>query len=409
MAKATRESFGETLAEIGSDPRHVVLDGDLLKSNMTVHFKERYPDRFVEVGIAESNMIGVAAGLALSGKVAWASSFTCFLTGRLETVRMSIGYNRANVRLCGTHAGIGIGDDGASQMGLEDIAAMRALPNVDVVQPCDDVETRRAVEYLADHEGPVFLRLTRQKLEDVNPKDYRFEPGKAVVLRDGSDVALIGTGATVQEALKAADELDGGGISARVINVHTIKPIDRDAIVAAARESRATLLHPGYGFLSEQAPFAEAVAAAGVTFVGPSPAVLRRLGDKPEAKAAAEAAGVPVVPGYRGADQRDHAFARSADAVGYPDSPKPQSPWARRMKSAHVNAAENLVVFAALVLAAHAAGVSNNATVSACAVYFWARVVHFVAYTAALPWVRTLAFAAGFVAQAVLAWQLLVR
>ena len=242
MATATRESFGEQLAEIGSDPKHVVLDGDLLKSNMTVHFRDKHPERFIEVGIAESNMIGVAAGLALSGKVAWASSFTCFLTGRLETVRMSIGYNRANVRLCGTHAGIGIGDDGASQMGLEDIAAMRALPNVDVVQPCDDVETRRAVEYLADHEGPVFLRLTRQKLEDVNPKDYRFEPGKAVVLRDGSDVALIGTGATVQEALKAADELDGGGISARVINVHTIKPIDRDAIVAAARECGGRLV-----------------------------------------------------------------------------------------------------------------------------------------------------------------------
>jgi transketolase len=242
MPKATRESFGETLAEIGSDPRHVVLDGDLMKSNMTVHFKEKYPDRFIEVGIAESNMIGIAAGLALSGKVAWASSFTCFLTGRLETVRMSVGYNEANVRLCGTHAGIGIGDDGASQMGLEDIAAMRALPNVDVIQPCDDVETRRVVEYLADHDGPVFLRLTRQKLDDVNSKDYRFEFGKAVVLRDGSDVALFGTGATVQEALKAADELDKEGIAARVVNVHTIKPIDAETVVAAARECRGRLI-----------------------------------------------------------------------------------------------------------------------------------------------------------------------
>ena len=204
MAKATRESFGEALAEIGADTRHVVLDGDLMKSNMTVHFKEKYPDRFIEVGIAESNMVGIAAGLALSGKVAWASSFTCFLSGRLETVRMSVGYNEANVRLCGTHAGIGIGDDGASQMGLEDVAAMRSLPNVDVIQPCDDIETRKAVEYLAEHEGPVFLRLTRQKLDDVNPKDYTFEFGKAVVLRDGSDVALIGTGATVHEALKEA-------------------------------------------------------------------------------------------------------------------------------------------------------------------------------------------------------------
>jgi transketolase len=265
MAKATRESFGEALAEIGSDPKHVVLDGDLMKSNMTVHFKEKHPDRFIEVGIAESNMIGVAAGLALSGKVAWASSFTCFLTGRLETVRMSIGYNEANVRLCGTHAGIGIGDDGASQMGLEDIAAMRALPNVDVVQPCDDIETRKAVDYLAEHEGPAFLRLTRQKLDDVNPKDYRFEFGKAVVLRDGSDVALFGTGATVHEALEAAEELDKDGISARVINIHTIKPIDATTIVAAASECNGRLItvedHSVVGGLGSAV--AEALAQSG--------------------------------------------------------------------------------------------------------------------------------------------------
>jgi len=155
---------------------------------------------------------------------------------------MSVGYNEANVRLCGTHAGIGIGDDGASQMALEDIAAMRALPNVDVIQPCDDVETRQAVRYLADHEGPVFLRLTRQKLDDVNPKDYRFEFGKAVALRDGTDVALFGTGATVQEALKAAEELEKDGISARVINIHTIKPIDATTITTAARECRGRLV-----------------------------------------------------------------------------------------------------------------------------------------------------------------------
>ena len=165
MAKATREAFGEALVKVGADPRHVVLDGDLMKSNMTYLFKEEYPDRFVECGIAESNMVGVAAGLALSGKVAWASSFACFLAGRLETIRMSVGYNEANVRLAGTHAGIGIGDDGASQMALEDVAAMRALPNMAVIQPCDDVETQQAVEYLANgHEGPAYLRLTRQKV-----------------------------------------------------------------------------------------------------------------------------------------------------------------------------------------------------------------------------------------------------
>ena len=264
MAKATRESFGEALARIGEDPRHVVLDGDLMKSNMTYLFKEQYPDRFIEVGIAEANMVGIAAGLALSGKVAWASSFSCFLSGRLETIRMSVGYNEANVRLCGTHAGIGIGDDGASQMGLEDVAAMRALPNVDVVQPCDDVETQRAVEYLAGHEGPVFLRLTRQKLDDVNPEDYTFEFGKAVTLREGNDVALIGTGATLHEALKAADALGEDGVSARVINVHTIKPFDDETVVAAARECRAVVtvedhnVHGGLG-----SAVAEALAAAG--------------------------------------------------------------------------------------------------------------------------------------------------
>jgi transketolase len=274
MAKATRESFGEALAEIGSDPRHVVLDGDLMKSNMTVHFRDQHPERFIEVGIAESNMVGVAAGLALAGKVAWASSFACFLAGRLEVIRMSVGYNEANVRLCGTHAGVGIGDDGASQMALEDIAAMRALPNVDVIQPCDDIETRKVVEYLADHEGPVFLRLTRQKLEDVNPKDYRFDFGRAVVLREGSDVALIGTGATVQEALKAAEELEKDGISARVINVHTIKPVDGQTLTRAARECKRLVtvedhnVIGGLGSAVSEALAQDGVSGASLTVLG---------------------------------------------------------------------------------------------------------------------------------------------
>jgi len=237
-AKATRESFGEALVDAGSDQRVWALDGDLMKSTYTHLFREKYPDRFVECGIAEKNMIGVAAGLALAGKVPFAASFACFIANRLEVIRMSVGYNESNVRLCGTHAGIGIGDDGASQMGLEDVSAMRALPNMSVLQPADDRETRGAVEYLVGHDGPAYLRLTRQKLEDVNGDGYRFEFGKAVQLRDGSDVCLIGTGATVHEALKAADELGGEGISARVLNVHTIKPIDRGAILAAAADCR---------------------------------------------------------------------------------------------------------------------------------------------------------------------------
>jgi transketolase len=236
MAKATREAFGEALARVGEDPRVVALDGDLMKSNFTYLFREKYPERFVECGIAEKNMIGVAAGLALSGKIPFASSFACFLAGRVEVIRMSVGYNEANVRLAGTHAGIGIGDDGASQMALEDVAAMRALPNMTVIQPGDAVETERAVEYLIEHQGPVYLRLTRQKVADVNGDGYRFELGKAVVLREGSDVALVASGGTVQEAMRAADALGNDGIAARVINVHTIKPIDKPTILDAAGE-----------------------------------------------------------------------------------------------------------------------------------------------------------------------------
>jgi transketolase len=238
MGKATRESFGEALVRVGEDERIWALDGDLMKSTYTHLFREKHPDRFVECGIAEKNMIGVAAGLALAGKVPFAASFACFIANRLEVIRMSVGYTDANVRLCGTHAGIGIGDDGASQMGLEDVAAMRALPNMTVLQPCDDRETQQMVEQLVHHQGPAYLRLTRQKLEDVNGDSYRFELGKAVRLRDGNDVCLIGTGATVQEALKAAEELQGDGIGARVLNVHTIKPIDAAAIVAAASECK---------------------------------------------------------------------------------------------------------------------------------------------------------------------------
>jgi transketolase len=269
MAKATREAFGEALVKVGADPRHVVLDGDLMKSNMTYMFKEQYPDRFVECGIAESNMIGVAAGLALSGKVAWASSFACFLAGRLETIRMSVGYNEANVRLAGTHAGVGIGDDGASQMALEDVAAMRALPNMAVIQPCDEAETQQAVEYLAnEHEGPAYLRLTRQKVDDVNAGGYRFEFGKVSKLRDGSDVCLFATGATVQEALQAAEQLAGDGIQASVVNVHSLAPLDAEGIVreakAAANRAVSVEDHHVVGGLGSAVAESLAQAGAGV-------------------------------------------------------------------------------------------------------------------------------------------------
>jgi transketolase len=241
MPAATRDAFGEAIVRLGEDERIVVLTGDLRDSTRTEDFAERYPDRFVECGIAESNMLGIASGLALSGKIPWACSFSCFVTGRFETVRLSVAYQEANVRIVGTHTGIGVGEDGYSQMSLEDIAMIRALPNVAVINPADAVEADRAVEYLVEHEGPVFLRLTRQKVDDVNGPDYRFEFGKAVRLREGSDVAIVATGATVAEAVKAAEALEGDGISVRVLNVHTIHPLDEEAILAAASECRAVV------------------------------------------------------------------------------------------------------------------------------------------------------------------------
>jgi transketolase len=273
-ATATRQAFGEALVKVGSDPRVVVIDGDTKGSTYTEYFEEQYPDRFIELGIAENNMLGIAAGLALSGKIPWAATFSTFIIGRLEVVRMSVCYNEANVRIAGTHVGVGIGDDGASQMALEDIAALRAMPNMSIVQPCDAAETHQAVEYLTlQHTGPAFLRLTRQKVEDVHDESYRFTFGKADVRRDGSDVTFVATGALVQQALAAAETLVNDGVSAGVINVHTIAPLDAEAIVAAAgRTGRIVTAedHNVNGGLG--GAVAEALAEAG------SGAKLRRVG-----------------------------------------------------------------------------------------------------------------------------------
>ncbi|MCA1831827.1 MAG: transketolase family protein [Actinomycetota bacterium] len=275
-ATATRQAFGDALVKVGSDPRVVVIDGDTKNSTFTELFAEQYPDRFIELGIAENNMLGVAAGLALSGKIPWAATFSTFIVGRLEVVRMSVCYNEANVRIAGTHVGVGIGDDGASQMALEDIAALRALPNMAIVQPCDSIETHHAVEYLTfEHVGPAFLRLTRQKLEDVHQEGYRFVFGKADQLRQGTDVTLIATGALVQEALAAAKALDGEGVSAGVLNIHTIAPLDVDAIVGAARSTGRIVSaedHNVNGGLGSAV--AEAIAEAGI------PARLVRVGTR---------------------------------------------------------------------------------------------------------------------------------
>ncbi|HOE09931.1 MAG TPA: transketolase family protein [bacterium] len=238
MAKASRLAFGETLAELGEkDEKIVVLDADLSKSTMSILFAKKFPDRFFECGIAESNMVGIAAGLALAGKKPFACSFACFLTGRYETIRMSVAYSNAPVRIVGTHAGIGIGEDGNSQMGLEDLALMRALPGMIVLQPCDELETKQAVTFMAEHNGYSYIRLTRQKLPDINSPDYRFQVGKGVVLADGKDLTIMATGSTVAEALEAGKVLQEKGIRARVVNIHTIKPIDKDLVARCAKET----------------------------------------------------------------------------------------------------------------------------------------------------------------------------
>lgn len=234
-AKASRAAFGETLIELGArDERIVTLDADLAKSTMTAGFARKFPGRAFDVGIAESGMIGLAAGLALTGHVPFACSFACFLVGRFETIRVSVAYSEAPVKLVGTHVGVAIGEDGYTQMGLEDIACLRALPNIPIVQPADEIETKQAVEYAVEHSGPIYLRLTRQNLEPVHDAAYRFQFGRADVLRPGHDVSILTTGGPVWNTLEAARKLATEGIHAEVINVATIKPLDDDAILRSA-------------------------------------------------------------------------------------------------------------------------------------------------------------------------------
>ncbi|MGH7418556.1 MAG: transketolase family protein, partial [Candidatus Rokuibacteriota bacterium] len=238
-AKATRAAFGEALLELGArDERIVTLDADLSKSTMTAKFAKTYPERGYNVGIAESSMIGVGAGLALTGFVPFVCSFACFVVGRFETIRISVAYTNANVKIVGTHAGIAIGEDGYSQMGLEDIACLRALPNVAIVQPADELEAKQAVAWAVEHQGPVYLRLTRQNLEAVSPAGYRFQLGRWLTLRPGTDVTVIASGGTVFNALEAAEQLQADGVSAEVINAASIKPLDEDTLVRSATRTR---------------------------------------------------------------------------------------------------------------------------------------------------------------------------
>ncbi len=240
MAQATRISYGEALVKYGNDERVVVLDADLSKSTKTEMFQKAYPERFINCGIAEANMMCVAAGLAATGKVAFASTFAMFAAGRAyEQIRNTIGYPGLNVKIGATHAGISVGEDGATHQCLEDLALMRTIPGMVVINPADDIEAQLAVKAAIEHNGPVYMRFGRLAVEDVNGSDYKFEIGKGVELKGGNDVTIVATGLMVQEALKAAEALKADGIDARVINIHTIKPIDKDIIIKAAKETGA--------------------------------------------------------------------------------------------------------------------------------------------------------------------------
>ena len=237
---ATREAYGNALVELAEKYDYVVLDADLAEATKTVKFKKAYPERFFDCGIAEGNMISVAAGLAAAGKMAFASSFAMFAAGRaFEQVRNSVGYPHLNVKIGATHAGITVGEDGATHQCLEDIALMRTIPGMTIVNPCDAVEARAAVEAAMQTYGPFYLRFGRCACPVLCGEDYKFELGKGVLMRDGKDATVIATGYMVHLALEAAQALAAEGIDVRVINIHTIKPLDKDIILKAARETGA--------------------------------------------------------------------------------------------------------------------------------------------------------------------------
>lgn len=241
--KATREAYGAALAEFGGDERIVVLDADLSKSTKTEVFKKQYPDRFINMGIAEGNMMATAAGLATCGKIVFASSFAMFAAGRaFEQVRNSIGYPHLNVKIGATHGGISVGEDGATHQCNEDFATMRTIPGMTVICPADDVEARAVVEAAILHNGPVYMRFGRFAVPTLFDKEtYKFEIGKGVQMADGNDVTIVAAGLMVEQALIAREMLAGEGISARVINMATIKPIDADILVKAAKETGAVV------------------------------------------------------------------------------------------------------------------------------------------------------------------------
>src|SRR3990172_9223344 len=237
----TREVYGDTLSELGAVNKNiVVLDADLSGSTKTSVFAKKFPDRFFNMGVSEADMMGTAAGLSTCGKIPFASTFAIFASGRAwEQVRQSIAYPKLNVKIVASDGGITVGEDGASHQAIEDIAIMRAIPNMTVIVPCDGVETRSVIQEIVKYDGPVYVRVARGKFPVVLPEDYKFTMGKGVVVRDGKDAAIIANGLMVSHALQAAAMLEKEGLQIQVINMSTIKPIDRELIIKAAQETGA--------------------------------------------------------------------------------------------------------------------------------------------------------------------------
>ena len=250
---ATREAFGKELVELAESYDFVVMDADLAEATKTNIFKKAYPERFIDTGIAEGNMISTAAGIATCGIPVFAASFAMFSSGRAyEQVRNSVCYPKLNVKVVGTHGGISVGEDGATHQCIEDISLMRTIPGMVVINPCDAIEAKQAVKAALEHNGPVYLRFCRLATENIHGEDFKFEIGKGVEIKDGNDVTIVATGIVLEFAVKAAEMLNAEGISARVIDIHTIKPIDRDIIIKAAKETGAIVTveeHNVYGGL----------------------------------------------------------------------------------------------------------------------------------------------------------------
>lgn len=280
MGQATRDAFGDALRDLGDEfPEVVVVDGDVGNSTRTEVFAKKYPERAFNVGIAESNMVSVAGGLAATGKTAVTASFACFLLNNaFDQIRMSVAFPQLNVKLVGSHAGISIGEDGPSQMGIEDVGLACSLPNVAVIVPSDAASTKAATRAMLEHKGPTYLRLGRPKVPTIYGDGCKeFKIGKAITVRDGKDVTIIANGLMVSAALDAAKDLEDAGINARVIDVHTVKPIDRDAITKAAKETGAIVVaeehlhHGGLGsavaqVVSETHPVRMAYVNVGDTY-----------------------------------------------------------------------------------------------------------------------------------------------